>query len=798
MEQENNVQYTEAGDQDIELGDIFQIVWVNKWWFVTSLAVCIVCAFLYLKSTPKTYTRYATVMVKDERGRGSMSESAILGEMNLFNMSGNNVENEVLIFKTAKLMQNVVNRLHLDITYKTTKGLTPVDLYGKSPVEISFPDAGENSYIKFKLRKDGDKVIIDDYQLNRDKLTDSPVTVTLNDTVITPVGAVVVKPTAAFNDYSGGVITVTKGSMNSVVDYYCKKLSSSRQGKTSSIIKLSVDDVSAKRAEDLLNSLIWSYNEEAVNDKNKVSINTAKFINERLQYITDELGDVDTDIASFKSSNKLTDIKSESGMFIQESTWYKKDALSLENQLSVANFMRDYLTDPQNEDKLIPANTGIDDNAVEERISLYNESKLKRDKYISAGGENNPIISDLTITITSLKQAILTTLDNYIAGVKIQLETVRGRESGTEKKISQLPQQQKYIMAVERQQKIKEELYLFLLNKREETALNQAVAQSNLRVLDSARGPVKPVSPKSIIVLIAAFLLGVVIPSLFIYVRMLLDTKVNSKRDVEKQVSAPVLGEIPQQAADRVSAWNIVGKIKRWAGKHKEETDEAYKEVEVHGRDQLSEAFRIMRTNLGFTIDKTKKVIMLTSFNPGAGKSFVAVNTALTLSHTGKKVLLVDTDIRKGTLSKHLGMSKRQNGLTTYLSGRVDSVDDIIVPKYGTDNLDVIYAGPIPPNPSEMLMSERFGKLVEEMRGRYDYVILDNVPCGMVADAKIVGVHADLTLFVIRAGRTDKRQLPDLEEIYRSKMFKSMYVVLNDIRYDRQGYGYGYGYGSGA
>ena len=661
MEQEDRILYSEEQERDTKLVDVFEIVRIYKWWFVASLAVCIVLAFLYLKSTPKIYTRTATVMVKDERGRGNISEAAILGEMNLFNMTGNNVENEVLIFRTAKLMQNVVSKLHLDITYKTKKGLTPIDLYGKSPVEVSFPDAGDDTFIQFKLKKEGDKVVIDDYQLNKDELTDSPMSVTLNDTVVTPVGAVVIKPTAMFNSYNGGTITVTKGRLGSVVDFYRKKLNSDRQGKTSSIIELNISDVSTKRAEDLLNTLIWSYNEESVKDKNKVSVNTAKFINERLQYITDELGSVDTDIASFKSTNKLTDFKSESGMFMQESALYKKDALSLENQLNVANFMRSYLTDPQNEEKLIPANTGIDDNAVENRISLYNESKLKRDRYISAGGENNPIISDLAITMTSLRQAILTTLDNYIATLKIQLETIRSKEGNNAKKISQLPQQQKYIMAIERQQKIKEELYLFLLNKREETALNQAITQSNLRVLDYARGPVKPVSPKTTIILIAALLLGVFLPYYTIYIMRLLDTKVNTKKDVEKQVTAPILCEIPDWTEDhRIPVWNIIGRIKRMVGKGKKDVSEKDNEVKIHGRDPLSEAFRIMRTNMSFTADKNKKVIMLTSFNPGAGKSFVAVNLAFTLSHTGKKVLIIDTDIRKGTLSKQLGMTKRQ------------------------------------------------------------------------------------------------------------------------------------------
>ena len=233
MEHEDRILYSEEQERETNLVDVFEIVRIYKWWFVASLVVCIILAFLYLKSTPKIYTRTATVMVKDERGRGNISEAAILGEMNLFNMTGNNVENEVLIFRTAKLMQNVVNKLHLDITYKTKKGFTPIDLYGKSPVEVSFPDAGDDTFIQLKLKKEGDKVVIDDYRLNRDELADNPMSVTLNDTVVTPVGAVVIKPTAMFNSYDGETITVTKSRLGSVVDFYRKKLNSDRQGRTS-------------------------------------------------------------------------------------------------------------------------------------------------------------------------------------------------------------------------------------------------------------------------------------------------------------------------------------------------------------------------------------------------------------------------------------------------------------------------------------------------------------------------------------------------------------------------------------
>ena len=331
------------------------------------------------------------------------------------------------------------------------------------------------------------------------------------------------------------------------------------------------------------------------------------------------------------------------------------------------------------------------------------------------------------------------------------------------------------MLSVERQQKIKEELYLYLLNKREENALSQAITESNARVIDAAQGSRSPVAPKSMMILLAAVVLGLAIPAGIIWLQMVMNTTVRTRKDVEDAVSIPFLGEIPLR--DKKNKDEIV--------------------VRENGRDSISEAFRIVRTNMDFMRVKAKdmKVVMFTSFNPNAGKTFVSMNLAMSFALTRKKVILVDLDIRKGTLSGHVSGSTNM-GITNYLSGKVDDINSIIKKEELATNLDIIHTGPVPPNPSELLLSDRLEALIEELKKRYDYIILDNVPAGLVADAAIVNRVADLTIYILRAGLMDRRQLPELEKLYRQGKFRNMSLVLNGVRYNRSGYGYGYGYGN--
>ena len=769
-------------ESEISIVDIFHLVIANWYWFVLSILICAGIAFFYLKSSSKVYSRKASVLIRDDSKGGSISESTAFADISFLG-GKRNVDNEVLVFQSRHLMEKVARRLHLDMSYKVKNGLREDELYTHSPITVLFPESEERQVIEMTVTPvDSATVRLSDFSLSiagEEIRSAEVVDARLNDTILTPVGTMVVTPTLYYTDtYYGKPVYITKSNMEKVVEGYLRRINISLASKTATIINLVLDDVSTARAEDILNMLIAVYNEDVINDKNQIAVNTSKFINDRLIIIERELGSVDANIESFKRENQLTDITSETGMYLQNTSRYKQEGLSLENQLSIVKYIKEYLVDPQKGSDLIPANTGISDNSVESQIKEYNDMLLKRDKLVAGSSNKNPIVIDLNNSLGAMKQTIIRSVDNLIVGLNIQLKNIREQEEQTTKRIEAVPTQQKYVLTVERQQKIKEELYLYLLNKREENALTQAITESNARIIDPASGSSVPVAPKSMMILLAAIVLGGTIPMIVLWLLNVTDTKVRTRKELDNILTIPFLGDIPRH------------------GTRKGEDTDA---IVVHesGRDSVSEAFRIIRTNMEFMRVKSDnlQVVMFTSANPGAGKTFVSSNLAMSIAQTNKKVVLVDVDIRKGTLSGIFSNPSGRMGLTHYLSGRTDGLDDIIGASEEYGKLDIIFSGPVPPNPAELLLSERFDRLITELRKRYDYIIVDNVPAGMVADASIVNRVADLTIFVVRSGVMDRRQLPELEKMYREEQLCNMCVVLNGVSYERRSYGYGYGYG---
>ena len=771
-------------ESEISIVDIFHLVIANWYWFVLSILICAGIAFFYLKSSSKVYSRKASVLIRDDSKGGSISESTAFADISFLG-GKRNVDNEVLVFQSRHLMEKVARRLHLDMSYKVKNGLREDELYTHSPITVLFPESEERQVIEMTVTPvDSATVRLSDFSLSiagEEIRSAEVVDARLNDTISTPVGTMVVTPTLYYTDtYYGKPVYITKSNMEKVVEGYLRRINISLASKTATIINLVLDDVSTARAEDILNMLIAVYNEDVINDKNQIAVNTSKFINDRLIIIERELGSVDANIESFKRENQLTDITSETGMYLQNTSRYKQEGLSLENQLSIVKYIKEYLVDPQKGSDLIPANTGISDNSVESQIKEYNDMLLKRDKLVAGSSNKNPIVIDLNNSLGAMKQTIIRSVDNLIVGLNIQLKNIREQEEQTTKRIEAVPTQQKYVLTVERQQKIKEELYLYLLNKREENALTQAITESNARIIDPASGSSVPVAPKSMMILLAAIVLGGTIPMIVLWLLNVTDTKVRTRKELDNILTIPFLGDIPRH------------------GTRKGEDTDA---IVVHesGRDSVSEAFRIIRTNMEFMRVKSDnlQVVMFTSANPGAGKTFVSSNLAMSIAQTNKKVVLVDVDIRKGTLSGIFSNPSGRMGLTHYLSGHTDNLDDIIGVSEEYDKLDIVFSGPVPPNPAELLLSERFDYFISELRKRYDYIIVDNVPAGMVADASIVNRVADLTIFVVRSGVMDRRQLPELEKMYREEQLRNMSVILNGVSSERRGYGYGYGYGYG-
>ena len=764
---------TNKNESGINLLDLFMYL-ASKWkWFLLSVLIFGGLAWLKYAHTPFVYFRQATVIIKDPSNKTS---SAGLDRYdNLINKV--NVANELLQFRSKKLMAEVVSRLNADVSYLKDDGFRQIELYSQSPVKVNFPDALPGTYMALNVTPvDKNRVKVEELENGEKGRT---LTVNLNDTVALKQGRVVVAPTNFYNDAWKGVdIHVQKVPVTSMVGYFLGCLGIRQETDEASILTLSMKDSSPVRAEDVLNTLIDVYNEATINDKNKVAVNTANFINERLIIIERELGSVEDAMEAFKQSNRILDLGSAAGQYVGETQQYNAQGMELETQLQLADYIKDYLTDPSKEVSLIPSNTGISDGNIESQISQYNAMKLRRDKLVDDSSDSNPVVEELNNNLRAMKQNIVRSVDNHIVSLNVRREDAQSREYRAQARMLGIPAKERQMLSIERQQKIKESLYMFLLNRREENALTQAMADNNARVIDSADGSNAPISPNRNRILLLGVLVGLACPGVVFLMIMFMDTRVHSRKDMEGVVSIPFLGEIP------LDKEQMKQKRNRQAIAVKEQDD-----------DIVTEAFRILRTNMAFMAKKDKKmqVITFTSFNVGAGKTFIARNLAMSLVYAKKRVVLVDLDIRKHTLSHYV--SDKKMGVTNYLADPTVRVDELIHKSLISDQLDVIVAGTTAPNPAELLMDERLDQLMDELRQRYDYIIADSVPVGIIADATIANRVADLTLFVVRAGKLDRRQLPDLENLYQDKKLNNMALILNGADLERRGYGYGYGYG---
>lgn len=779
---ENNQQRKKQIDTGLNVMDFLKIALANWVWFVLSVLVCGGLAYYKLKKSPYIYYRSASVLIKDQgSGTRTADASSAFYEVSTLRMN-NSIENEILIFKSQRLMQEVAKKLRLDVYYSIKGKFRDFDLYHECPVVLSFPEARDNSSFSLKvIPMTQEKVALTDFSSSA--WNGKAIVAEMNDTVNTPVGKVVVTPSLFYSkDNFGNQYTVKKANIAGVAARYNAALQVSVMSNGASMIKLGISDVSPRRAEDIINTLIDVYNQDAIDDKNRISVNTANFINERLIIIEQELGGVESQIAAFKSHNRLTDIASQTGTFMEASSRYQQEGVAIEGQLALTNYIRDYLVDPTKSNELIPSNTGISDVNIEGQISQYNALMLQRDKLLTNSSTKNPVVMDMNNTLAAMKQTMIRTVDNLIAALNMKHDNIKGEEERALRRIAAVPSQQKYVLSVERQQKIKESLYIYLLNKREENALTQSMAETNARIIDPAMGSNAPISPNGQQILMIGILLGLAIPAAVLVIISLLDTTVRTKKDVTGVLSVPFLGEIPQRA-------RVKGE------------DKYSLAVKADSIDAVSEAFRILRTNMAFMSSDGNPVksIMITSLNVSAGKTFISANLGMTLALTGKKVVLVDLDIRKGTLSTR--MRKQKLGVTNFLAGSITNIDELIFKSDLNENLSMIYSGPVPPNPAELLLSNKLNELIEGLKERFDYVLLDNVPSNMVADAMIVNRVADLTLYVIRAGKMDRRQLGEVEQLFTDGKLKNMAVVLNGVKMHKKGYGYygyyGYGYGYG-
>ena len=787
------------------------MVCLRHWpWFVLSLVLFMGAATLYLLSTPKTYTRTTSIMVKNSGEKSN--DIKLIEELGVNNLSSN-ISDEIVAIHSPASIYEMVKRLHLDISYFRPGFFRDDPLYAETlPIEIEFDSIADDTKVDFKLKLTGDSTANISEIVLRGEPVSGAYDIHMNDTTQLPFGTMILKPSLYYKKDMRSEILIKRIGFVAASQRYGSLITAKLQPQTRNIIDITCKDNSIARADNILKTVVNIYNENWVANRNQISVATNEFIKERLAVIEEELGDVDDDIAGYKSAHAMPSVEAVAAQAMGQESAADQQRQHISNQLYMVRYVRNYVTDPSHANQLLPASSGIGNAAVEAQIAAYNEKLLQRNNLVANSSEQNPLVADLDVTLGNLKGAIVNSLDNTQATLNAQLANVQMMHSQAINKLSENPNQANHLLSIERQQKVKESLYLFLLQKREENELSQAFTAYNTRIIAEPFGSSAPTSPERNKILLIAFALALALPAIFFIIRENSNSKVRGRKDLEN-LSIPYIGELPM-----------------WKAKKKEVTNKNGYQIVVqhHRRDIVNEAFRVVRTNLEFMLKgqmsmvndpssmPKSRIIMFTSFNPGSGKTFICANLGASFGIRNSKVICIDLDLRRGSLSEFV--ESPRHGLTNYLSGQTDDYRELIVhqplltaEEEGCEatkenkqsvTLDFLPMGKIPPNPTELLYSPKLKPMLDELRQEYDYIFIDCPPVEIVADATIISREADVTLFVIRAGLLERVMLPELEKDYEEKKYNNMAILLNgtdaEHHYGYHRYGYGYGrYGTG-
>ncbi len=754
-------------------------IYLRHWpWFIITVLIAVTAAYVYLRYTIPYYQTSTSIIIKDSQGRGAASELAAFEDIGLISgMNSNSIENEIEILRSKRLMTAVARELDLNIRYFKEGKIITSELFVNKPFTVKILEEKEGvnfsgEPLTFKVTSPTTVEIRNSENNTRQEFNfGDRITLPFADITIIPEATL----TGTFDPKEDYTYLVQFSNINRIVSYYQSVIQVSPVVKGSSVIKLTLNDPVREKAQRILDELVVQYNQDAIEDRNLVATNTAAFIDERLQIITQELDSVETDKVDFKQENRLTDIESEAQLFLESASELNRSQLNLATQLELVNNIVTYLN---REDKttLLPANLGISEGGIDGLIGNYNQLVLERNRLLRSSTEQNPVVLNLTNQIDQLRGNVQTSLGNVRNSLQTSLRDIRNQEAVFGSKISQVPGKEKAFRGIERQQGIKEALYLFLLQKREETSISLAVTAPKAKIVDAAYSSGGPVSPKRNIVLLAALLIGLLIPFLIIYLNQLLYDKVRNRKDVEREVgSIPIVGEVPKLTV-------------------KEEDL-----IQQNDRTILAESFRILRTNLQYLFVNKKdvdsgKTIFVTSTVKGEGKTFTAINLAVTLANSNKKVIIVGADIRNPQLHRYIPESKKLQGVTDFLVSKTMAVNDLIQKSNLHSHLDFFFSGTIPPNPAELWLNDRAAVLFSTLKQQYDYVIVDTAPAMLVTDTFLISQYADVTLYVVRADYTERKLLEFPVDAVAEKKLQGVAFVLNNVKMANFGYGNKYGY----
>lgn len=760
-------------DKSVTLRELVEKYLLYWRWLVLSVIVCLVAAWFYARYASPRYESVASILIEQENNSIASEELGMLKDLGLTS-GGSVLEDEIELFKSRSLMERVVNDLELNWKYDnlgTKTGLVRSELYANKPVRVRSVFADSMLYHKsyaFDIFIDSEKSykVIEGNGVKGKEVSYGAI-------LSTPIGKIIVEKSPEFQSkWVGKSIRISLIPVLDVAGQLQEQLSVQPASKDANILVLRIQGHNVEKNNAILDKVIAVHQENAISNKNAVVRNTTAFINDRMKFIAAELSDVEKQGEHYKSEHQLVDVTSDAAVYLGKEGDIEKKVVETSIEMNLADFMNEVVREQNGYEQLLPANLGFKDPSVGELIAQYNTLVLERNRLRESSGEKHPGVARIESQLAGLRSSLEASLRNMRSSLQLQLRKLKSEEAIYQSKIATIPQFEREYRDILRQQQIKESLYLFLLQKREQNEISLAATVANSRIIDAAYSTGIPISPKKKIIYLIALFIGLLIPIAAIYLKNLLNNKITTREDMQG-TDLTILGDIPEtKKPEELMALN-------------------------HPHSGIAEAFRVLRANLSFVLPSDgneAKVISITSSISGEGKSSTSVNLAFIYAAIGKKVLLMGLDLRKPRLKDVLDLDRTQ-GLSNYLVNESLKKEDLILKaSMMNQSIDVILAGDIPPNPSELLLSQRLDELMAELKKDYDYIILDNAPVGLVVDTITTNRFADATLYLIRSGKVDKRFLDRIVELKNQAKLKNMYVLLNAVKKANATY-YTYGYG---
>ena len=777
-----------TGRSRLNFQTIFAALVLNWHWFLLSIIIFICGALIYLRYAEPVYEVSARMLIKDEHKSKNATQMLASVEDLGFLTNSTGIDNEVEVLQSRILLRDVVKDLKLYTEYRSKGRVKKNVIYATQPINIDLDPQHLDSldynllektlWLKIKIEHENDEYVLSGTVMensNEGKSFQRRIK-TLPDTIQTDLGTLTVTANANRAWKGEEAYFVTIRPPMAVATEYLSRLTVAPTTKLTSIASLTLKDKNYRRGMDVLRQLCICYNRQANADKNEVAIRTEEFINDRMAKINDELGSTENEIQNFKQQNAVTSL-ADASQSVQMSNEFSARLSEANAQVQMLDYMREFVNDPKNRYQIIPSNVGVSDGATTSLINSYNQAVQDRNRLLKAASEEAPQVQTQTKTLDELQQSIRTALMQARHSADINRQGIQSQFSKFQGRVSAAPLQERVLNQVGRQQDVKSTLYMLLLQKREENSIALAATADNGKLIDEPLY-VGQVSPKKLIILAGALFLAFAIPGLIIWLLSLFRYKIEGHEDVAQLTDLPIIADVAVASDNVKQKAGIV--------------------VQANKNNQIDEIFRSMRTNIQFMLQGNQKVICFTSSTSGEGKTFNAANLAVSFALLGKKVILCGLDIRKPALGRLFGISDRFEGITSLLTlDKVTNSDlQAQIQKSGVnDNLDLLLAGPVPPNPTELLARENFGQVVALLRAQYDYIIFDTAPVGLVTDTIQIGQQADLTVFVCRADYTPKSSFGLLNNLYKEGKMPNPCVVLNGIDMSRRKYGYYYGYG---